>query len=256
MKRFILLSVAGILLTTVAACQVIETPISKIYSFKGIHAGVPSMPYFAYSKAGLERLNRGMEEACTPVTLAETYNIVYGLDFRKIDPGEPVWDVFYDMKPATHAFQKILKANGVRHVEHYMLTIKDSARDQGLVLFAAVYRPRLVISVPSKKYPADMQTLTPDDSDFYVPYQFDAKGRLDTVYEWAALPVKTYQRQSHQAVLFTLTANKVLEKREKKDYWSEQKKWVTGNYMAVAREQDEIYCEFLGIEQGFTSNSR
>jgi len=254
MKRFILLIAAGILITAAGACQLIEVPISVYYSIKGVDAGVPSMPYFAYSKAGLERLNHEMEEAGIPVTLAKTYDVVYGLDFSKIDPGEPDWDVFYDMKQATHAFQKILKAHGVTHAEHYMLTINDSARDQGLILFAAVYRPRLEISVPSKKYPADMQTLTPQDSDFYIPYHFDAKGSLDTVYEWAALPVKTYNRQSHQAVLFTLTANKVLEQNEKKDYWSEQKKWVTGNYMAVVREQDEIYCEFLGIEQGFSEN--
>ena len=254
MKRFILLTIAGILITAAGACQLIEVPISVFYSIKGVEAGVPSMPYFAYSKAGLERLNREMEEAGTPVTLANTYDVVYGLDFSKTNPDEPVWDVFYNMKQGTRAFQKILKAHGVPYAEHYLLTINDSARDQGLILFAAVYRPRLVISVPSKEYPADMQTLTPEDSDFYVPYQFDAKGCLDTVYEWAALPIKTYHRQSHQAVLFTLTANKVLEQKEKKDYWSEQEKWVAGNYMAVAREQDEIYCEFLGIEHGFAQD--
>jgi hypothetical protein len=150
MKRFILLTVACIFITAAGACQLIEVPISMFYSIKGVDAGVPSMPYFAYSKAGLERLNREMEEAGSPVTLANTYDIVYGLDFKKIDPGEPVWDVFYDMKQATRAFQKILMARRVTHAEHYILTINDSARDQGLILFAAVYRPRLVISVPSK----------------------------------------------------------------------------------------------------------
>ena len=127
MKRFILLTVAGILIIAAGACQLIEVPISVFYSIKGVDAGVPSMPYFAYSKAGLERLNREMVEAGTPVTLANTYDVVYGLDFSKIDPGEPVWDVFYDMEQGTHAFQKILKAHGVPHSEHYMLTINDSA---------------------------------------------------------------------------------------------------------------------------------
>lgn len=254
MKRLFQISLVCLLIIVAAACQLIETPISTYYSIEGIDAGVPSMPYYAYSKTGLQKLNHEMEEADIPVTLADTYSEVYGLDFNNIDPIDLSGEVFLDIKQATLAFQKMLKAKHVQYPEHYILTIIDTARDEGLILFAAVYRPRLLIKVPSRNNPNTMQKLTPEDLDFYIPYQSDSYGILDTVFEWAALPVRTYQRQSHQAVLLTLTANKVLLRKSKKEFWAEEDKWVSGDYISVAKEQDEVYCQFLGIEKGYTED--
>ncbi len=252
MKRLIQMVVAGSLIAAATACQLIEVPILTFYSIKGIEVGVPSMPYYCYSKAGLEGLNREMEEAGVPVTLADAFNAAYGETLSEIDPDGRTGKININMKQATRSFQKILKAKKVPNAGHYILTIIDTARDQGLILFAAVYRPRLLITVPAKYDPSIIQTLNPENPDFYLPYQNDDKGRLDTVYEWAALPVQSYHRHSHQAVLFALTANKILEKKQKPEYWNEEKKWLAGDYMSVAREQDKIYCEFLGIEEGFS----
>jgi hypothetical protein len=212
------------------------------------------MPYYSFSKAGLQKLNNEMAEAGIPVTLADTYSEVYGLDFNKIDPIDPSGEVFLDIKQATLAFQKILKARQVEFPEHYILTIIDTARDEGLILFAAIHRPRLIIKVPSSNNSNIMQKMTPEDLDFYVPYHSDAYGWLDTVFEWAALPVKTYQSQSQQAVLLTLTANKVLLRKSKKEFWSEEDKWMSGDYISVAKEQDAVYCKYLGIEKCFSED--
>jgi hypothetical protein len=252
MKQLILLILAVGLVFITSACQLVTVPVLAIESIKGIEVGVPSMPYFAYSKSGLEQLNREMEDAGMPVTIADTYQIAYGKNFNEVNPDILEAPMFYNIKDATHAFQKILRAKNVPDANHYMLTINDSAKDEGLILFAAIFRPRLSINVPATYPPSRFVTLTPEDNDFYAPFQHDTKGPLDTVLEWAALPVESYLRQSHQAVLFTLTANKVLQKKEKPEFWKIEKRWMEGDHLSVVKEQDETYTEFLGLEQGFS----
>ena len=123
------------------------------------------------------------------------------------------------------------------------MTSIDSARTFGFTLIAAVYRPDEKVTVYDKFGASSEETITCDDPPFYQPYRFDCKGNpLDTVYEWAAVPNDCFEKQGHQAILLTLTANKLLEKKPKPDYWQAERKWIAGNYKSVVVDQDYMVC--------------
>jgi hypothetical protein len=252
MKQLTLLIIAGMVFC-LAACQIITTPAAGISAARGIEVGVPSLPYYTFSKEGLERLNQQMVDYQLPFTLADTSRAVYGLDFKDINPSGEKELLFANMKEATASFHKLLKSKDVKNYEHYILTSIDTAREDGLMLFAGVYRPRLSITVPGKYDPTVTQELTPEDLEFYRPYHKDAAGeRLDLVYEWAALPVESYSRTARQGVLLTLTANQMAKKIAKPQYWEKENLWIQGKYLEVAVEQDRVYTDFLGAKKGFT----
>jgi hypothetical protein len=201
------------------------------------------------------RLNNEMVDYKVPVTLADTFKAVYGMDLKDFTPTGYKEQLFTNMTEATISFQKILKSKNIKNSENYLLTSVDTAKEEGFMLFAAVYRPALKITVADKDNRSATQTLTPEDPAFYQPYQADVYGKtIDQVYEWAALPVDSYSRQSHQAVLLTLTANKVIRKKLKPGYWEAEKKWIAGDYKSIVIEQDKVYTEFLGLKHGFSDN--
>ena len=43
---------------------------------------------------------------------------------------------------------------------------------------------------------------------------------------------------------------------EKDDYWSEERQWIAGNYLAVMVKQDIKVSQVLGIEKGFTERQK
>ncbi len=252
MKRLSYLITAGILLV-ICGCVYLSPTVAGLSAAKGSEAGLPSLPYYTFSKEGLIKLNDEMVEYKVPFTLADTFQAVYGMDLKDFNPSGYKEDLFTNMMEATHFFQKILKSKNIQNADHYFLTSVDTAREDGLMLFAAVYRPGLKITVADKYDPSVTRTLTPGDLEFFRPYQTNVDGaNVDKIYEWAALPVDSYKRQSHQAVLLTLTANMVIRKKAEPEYWEKEKKWIAGDYKAVAIEQDRAYCEFLGIQKGYT----
>ena len=196
-----------------------------------------------------------MVEYRVPITLAETFQAVYGTNLEDFNPSGYDEELFTNMQEATLYFQKILKSKNIQNPDNYILTSVDTAREDGLMLFAAVFRPVLKITVADKYDPSITRTLTPDDLEFFRPYRTDVNGAgVDRIYEWAALPAESYSRQGRQAVLLTLTANIVIRKNAEPEYWEKEKQWIAGDYKAVAIEQDRVYSEFLGIEKGFTGN--
>ncbi|MBC2717338.1 MAG: hypothetical protein HF978_18695 [Desulfobacteraceae bacterium] len=247
MKQLSFLMIAGMLFS-IAACQIITAPATAVGVSTDMKlGGVPSLPYYTFSKEGLERLNRQMVEYQVPFTLADTSMAVYGTDFRDIVAVRYDEVLFTNMKEATASLHKLLNAKKIQNSENYILTSIDTALEDGYMLFAAVYRPELTITVAGKDDPSATRTLTPEDIEFYRPYRTDAAGeKLDTVYEWAALPVESYSRQARQAVLLTLTANQMAKRIAKPEYWDKEKIWMQGNYLDVAIEQDRVYTEFLG----------
>ena len=252
MKRMLYL-VASALLLISSGCVYFFPTTTAITAASGLEAGVPSLPYYTFSKEELLKLNTKMREYNVPVTLADTFKTVYGMKLEDFNPSGYNEQVFTNMTEANQSFHKILKSKNIPNADHYLITTIDSAREQGLMLMAAVFRPVLKITVPDKYDSSIIRILTPDNPKFYRPYQTDLLGnKLDTVYEWAALPTDSYNRQSRQAVLLTLTANEVINNEPNPDYWEKEEKWIAGEHMAVAAEQDEAYCEFLGVEKGFT----
>ena len=149
--------------------------------------------------------------------------------------------------------QNILESKGVNEFQNYFLTSIDTAISDGFILIAAIYRPCNTIAVFNKFNFLARQTLTAEDPAFYRAYRTDNSGKpLDIVYEWSALPIECVSYQAYQAILLTLTANKILEKKPDNDYWREERQWIAGNHLSVLVKQDIQVSQTLGIEEGFT----
>lgn len=219
----------------------------------GLDVGAPALPYFAYSDTTLEVIDREFKAANAQVTIEDTYTYAYKKPFKNVPPDGDTGQTFTNMETATRYLQDILAAKGVTDSESYFMTSIDSARTFGFTLIAAVHRPDEKVTVYDKFGGSSEKTITCDDQPFYQPYRFDCEGEpLDTVYEWAAVPNDCFEKQGHQAILLTLTANKLLEKKPKPDYWEAERKWIAGNYKSVVVDQDYMVCQALGIESGYT----
>jgi hypothetical protein len=243
-----------LVLISVSACAVYYTiPMTAYNMSKGLEAGTPALPYYAYSKTSLEVINEEFKKAHAKVTLEDTYKYAYGKSFKGLPPDGDTGQTFENMSSASRYLQNILKANGVSDSENYFMTSIDSAKDFGFALIAAVYRPDQKLIVFDKFGASSQNTLTCEDLPYYQPYRFDCNGKpLDTVYEWAAVPNDCFDKQGHQAILLTLTANKILEKKQKNNYWDAERRWIAGNYKSVVLDQDYMVCQELGIEKGYT----
>jgi len=254
MKNFTSLLIIAILFP-IWGCQLIEVPATATYSIEKAltNVGTSALPYYAYSEISLKKLNQKMKKAEIPVTIGETYELAYGKLFSTVPPDGDTGQFIDDIKKATTYFQRILAGNDVRSADHYFLTSIPDPEDGNFTLFAAVYRPYIYIKVPDKLNPSKKISLTPSDSKFYVPYKkiVDHEG-LDTVYEWFALSTDCYDTQRHQAILLTLAANKVIEKKPSPEYWTAEHKWLAGDYMDVLIAQDRAVCRAVGVESGFT----
>jgi len=243
-----------IVLTSLTACSLYATmPMYAYQMVKGVDVGTPALPYYAYSNTTLEVINKEFQNANAKVTIADTYTYGYKKSFKNLGPDGDTGQAFSEMETATKYLQNILKAKGVSDSENYFLTSIDSAKAFGFTLIAAVQRPKKEITVIDKFGASAESTITCDDPPFYQPYRFDCKGNpLDTVYEWAAVPNDCFEKQGHQAILLTLTANKLLEKKPKTNYWPAERKWILGDYKSVVVDQDYMVCQQLGIESGYT----
>lgn len=227
-----------------------------LYSYmiaSGLDVGAPALPYYAYSDTTLEVIDREFKTANAQVTIEDTYTYAYKKPFKNVPPDGDTGQTFTNMETATGYLQAILSAKGVTDSEKYFMTSIDSARTFGFTLIAAVHRPDEKVTVYDKFGASSDKTITCDDPPFYQPYRFNCDGDpLDTVYEWAAVPNDCFEKQGHQAILLTLTANKLLEKKPKPDYWEAERKWIAGNYKSVVVDQDYMVCQALGIESGYT----
>jgi len=76
------------------------------------------------------------------------------------------------------------------------------------------------------------------------------------VYDWAALPNKCVSQQAYQAILLSLTANKILDQKSDNGYWREERQWIAGNHLSVLVKQDMQVSQALGIEKGFTQQQK
>lgn len=224
---------------------------------KGIHAGTQSLPYFIYSKTSLQVLNAKLKKLNAAITLEDTYDAAYKFSFKNIPVDGNTGQAFDNMETASRHLQNILKSRGINDSEHYLMTSMDTANADGYILIAAVYRPPSTIAVFNKFNFLARQTLTSKNPAFYRAYKTDdSRKTLDIVYEWAALPIECLSYQAYQAILLTLTANKVLEQKEKNDYWAEERQWIAGNYLSVLVKQDIKVSQALGIEKGFTQRRK
>lgn len=244
---FFVMSISGCYL------HILNVPLEFDLVAEALDVGTPALPYYAYSNTTLEVIDKEFKEANAKVTLEDTYRYGYKKSFKNLGVEGDTGQTFTDMETATLYLQNILKAKGVSDADNYFLTSIDSAKGLGFTLIAAVYRDEKDILVYDKFGASSENALTCDEPSFYRPYRFDCSGNLlDTVYEWAAVPNDCFEKQGQQAILLTLTANKILEKRPKIDYWEAEKQWIAGDFLSVVVDQDYMVCQALGIESGYT----
>jgi hypothetical protein len=242
------------LLTTCLACahnQIISLETNQIAN--GIQTGAPALPYFIYSKISLPDLNEEFKNSNTLITLEDTYDAAYQFSFKDIPANGNTDQAFDNMETASQYLQSILKSKGVSHYKKYFMTALGTASDDGYILITTIYRPDNTINVFNKFDFLFRQTLTPKDMDFYRAYRANVSGESqDIVYDWAALPTECVSQQAYQAILLTLTANKILAQNRDNDYWRKERQWIAGNHLAVLVKQDMKVSQALGIEKGFT----
>jgi hypothetical protein len=236
----------------ISACSFYYTLPMQAYNMaKGPDVGSQALPYYAYSNTTLEVINKEFETAKAKVTIKDVYKYAYNKPFKNLPPDGDTGQTFTNMSTATRYLQSILKAKGVSDPDAYFMTSIDSAKEFGFTLIAAVKRTNGEIKVIDKFGASAENTITCDDPPYYQPYKFDCEGQpLDTVYEWAAVPNDCFEKQGHQAILLSLTANKLLEKLPKTNYWAAERKWISGDYKTVVINQDYMVCQELGIESG------
>ncbi len=253
MKTFYKLFFTSLLTVCLACAHTLFIPLETNQIAKGIHAGVPALPYFVYSKISLQILNEEFKKSNAAITLEDTYNTAYIFSFEDIPADGNTGQEFDKMETASRLLQNILKSRGINDSEHYLMTSMDTANADGYILIAAVYRPSNTIAVFNKFNFLARQTLTSEDPAFYRAYKTDdTRKTLDIVYEWAALPIECVSSQAYQAILLTLAANKILEQKEENNYWAEERQWIAGNYLSVMVKQDIKVSQALGFEKGFT----
>lgn len=258
MRQFLKLVFASIILTVCLACAHTRMiPLEGNQIAKGIEAGLPALPYFIYSNTPLQALNREFKNSNAAITLEDTYRAAYKFSFEDIPADGNTGQAFDNMETASHYLQNILKSKGISDSEKYYITHIDTAIADGFILIAAVYRPVDTIAVFNKFNFLARQTLTAEDPAFFRAYKSDNSGQaLDIVYEWAALPIECVSTQGAQAVLLTLTANKILQKKPDNGYWREERQWIAGNYLSVLIKQEMKVTQKLGIETRFNPDKK
>lgn len=218
--------------------------LSPVQITTGLLEGVAALPY--YAATGLHALNERLNEASAEVTLADTYNSAYGKDIRNVRDDGDTGQVFRRMRDATVMFQKILKQYGVKDSQNYILTSVDTAKGDGLVLFAVVYRQATSITVKDSE--GVVRSFNVEDRLFYEPYRLDSNGTaLDRVIDFGGVPLEHARTQKMQAMLLTLAANAVVRGDSKPDYWDIERRWTKGEHRLIIQSRQNDLNQKLGI---------
>lgn len=180
-----------------------------------IHGGGAALPYFVYGKTSLRDIEDALKNASTPIRLEDTYLAVYHHSLEDAPARKEETPAFEAMDGATQHLRRILLSKGVTNAENYLMTAIDTAVPEGFILTAAIYRPGPTLSVFNKFNFLARQTLSPEAPEFFRAYRTDVSGNpQDIVYDWAALPLDCIACRPCQALFLTLTANKILEKKQ------------------------------------------
>lgn len=217
-----------------------------------VELGISSVPYLVYSNTDLKKINEVCVIKKKKVTIEDTYRSAYGKNYEEYLPEGDTGQAFHTMQEASRYLQQILKDNGEQNPDQFIFTSIETERKKGYVLLAVVQRPQHTIKVSEKLVRGSQKVLNPQDLGYYQAYESDATGKnLDTVIDWAGLPVDCTTKQGSQAILLTLSANKVLNREIKRGYWEAEKLWLKGDFDTVMRVQDQEACEVCGLTDGF-----
>jgi hypothetical protein len=219
--------------------------LSPIQIAAGLLEGIASVPY--YLSTSLQEINQGLIAAQADITLDDTYESAYGKRLSQVPESGETGVIFRRMKHATQFFQTVLKQYGVADSNHYILTsLEESSREY--TLLAVVYRPFDTIEVIDKYEGQRIRSFSLTDRLFYEPYAQDSNGnRLDTVIDWAALPLDATQTQKAQAIFMTLAANSVLNDKKTPDYWDIERRWLKGQAREIVEQHATEMNRRMGL---------
>lgn len=238
---------------TTAARGVGHLVLSPFQIAAGLLEGISSVPLMISSS--IHDINKGMVKAQNKITLNDTYDSAYGKRLAEVPDDGNTGEIFYRMKHATLQLQKVLKEYGVEESEHYILTSVDTANSKGYTLFAVVYRPTQEIDVIDKYNHRSKRNYSHTDRMFYDAYRVDdQQKKLDVVVDWAGIPRESIKDQKGQAVLITLAANSIVEKKRRNEYWEVEQRWIQGQYLEICENQSENVKEKMNIRKVRTPN--
>lgn len=220
--------------------------LSPVQIAAGLLEGISSMPY--YLSTNIHAINRGLIKAQAKVTLDDTYEAAYGKRLSEIPESGNTGEVFRRMKHATRFFQNVLSQYGIPDANRYILTSIDTANNEGYTLFAVVYRPLDAITVIDKYNGQSVRSFKITDRLFYEPFEKDKNGRsLDTIIDWAGMPRDLTKTQKAQAVLITMAANAVINKKRSPDYWEIERRWIAGEFREITEQKMGNVRNSMGI---------
>jgi hypothetical protein len=131
-----------------------------------------------------------------------------------------------------------LNRYGVSDAGNYILTSIDTANSKRYTLFAVIYRPADTIKVIDKYDASTIRTFSREDKLYYEPFEKDSRGKkLDTVIDWAGLPREFITTQKGQALMLTMAANSVVNKKRTPDYWDIEKRWMAGEFEEIVDQK-------------------
>ena len=219
----------------------------------GLLEGISSVPLLI--STNIHDINKGMIKAQNKITLNDTYDSAYGKRLAEVPADGNTGEIFYRMKHATVQLQKVLKEYGVEKSEHYILTSVDTANSKGYTLFAVVYREKENIEVVDKYNKKTKRKYSKSDRMFYDAYRVDSRQyTLDVVVDWAGIPREAIKTQKGQAVLITLAANSIVEKKRSHDYWEKEQRWIKGDFREICQNQSELVKTKMKIRKERTPN--
>ena len=212
--------------------------LSPIQIAAGALEGVSSLPYFAAT--GLHQINQQLNASQAKVTLSDTYAAAYGKNFAQINDDGATGQKFSRMKDATDYFRRVLQQHNIPNSDRYLLTSIDTAKNDGYILFAVVYRPERAITVIDKYDGRTRREYDESNRMYYEPFARTADGRaLDTVIDYGAVPVEQIGTQKMQALLLTFAANSVSRQKRAPDYWMIESRWINGEYREIIQNKNQ-----------------
>lgn len=219
-----------------AAAGVGHLLLSPLQIVAGIAEGISALPY--YLSTNLHQVNNALEQAQSQITVADTYQSAYQVNFNEKTATQSAGQRFKTMQQASAYFQRILQSKGVKNAQHYYLTSIDSANAAGYTLFAVVYRPYTQISILDRY--GKVQSYSTNNRLFYEPHYKDASGRvLDTIVDWAGLARQSIHSQKAQTLLLTLASHSVIQQKRSPDYWQIEARWLQGEYPAIVQQRQQ-----------------
>jgi hypothetical protein len=231
---------------------VVNLVLSPLMIVSGIAQGLAFLPYTI--GLGLKELNQALLKA-NAVPLDDSYKAAFNVSMNdpKVEPttgavqgAEGLYGRYKPeaMTEVNQAFHRLLVSQGMADdkAKHYVLAGNyRHAWTRNEILLAVIYRhPGAQPVRVTSKTTGILTTFRPDQRAWHEPYERDAAGRpLDEVIDWAGLEYSVLRHDKAVAALLVLAAEAVKADKRATEYWSTERRWVSGESAAIRQESIE-----------------